>query len=339
MSLPNAPTESRRLTRRLRGINPAVLIGQVTVALAAFAVVIGLTCLLSNDSKPPLRQVTFASAGDWPEIKNGVPELNSREVSTKAPPDRLPAAFETRPIASHKPENASHGLIHAGLTESAPSDGITHGSNGFRTQNETPSSASTSSANASSAAQSHLVDRGEQAISSSMDPRDSRAPASATNDGSRAQAEAHTTGGRGLAANEPQPENSAAAAPVSVTDTRIGKRKMEVERDQTGSVRPERSGAKAQHVRATAGQLSSPVKPRPVTDKAEPKPRNARHADSKHPRTAAAQPQARPATSPATAEVAPAPVPSAADKERVHLLGIPMPTGREVKECLLEFRC
>jgi hypothetical protein len=30
---------------------------------------------------------------------------------------------------------------------------------------------------------------------------------------------------------------------------------------------------------------------------------------------------------------------SAPQEDRVRILGVPLPTGREIKECLLEFRC
>jgi hypothetical protein len=60
--------------------------------------------------------------------------------------------------------------------------------------------------------------------------------------------------------------------------------------------------------------------------------RNDKPATAQRTRVAAApsEPSTLPASLPAAAEVA---------EQRVHLLGIPLPTGRKVRECLLEWRC
>ena len=64
------------------------------------------------------------------------------------------------------------------------------------------------------------------------------------------------------------------------------------------------------------------------------KPALERQASAGRTRNPATQPPApaTPAAPPALAQPAP-------DRERVRLLGIPLPTGSEVRQCLLEFRC
>jgi hypothetical protein len=85
-------------------------------------------------------------------------------------------------------------------------------------------------------------------------------------------------------------------------------------------------------IRAVA-QPSSSEKAATSRSKAPSKRGNDKPATAQRTRVAAAQPNTGAASSP-TAAAAPV-----VNEERLHLLGIPLPTGRKVRECLLEWRC
>jgi hypothetical protein len=101
----------------------------------------------------------------------------------------------------------------------------------------------------------------------------------------------------------------------------------------------DREGAAKRRSKATAA-----VAPQAETQEARSRDRKPRAAPEKpaFERQASAGRTRNPATQPpaaATPAAPPAPAQPAPDRERVRLLGIPLPTGTEVRQCLLEFRC
>jgi hypothetical protein len=308
--------EPRRLAQRRRGTGLVVIVGQVTIGIAGLAVLVAIACLLWDRTKAPFREVTFASAKDWPTISNGVPDLKPSE----APPDVPLATSAERPstAAIEIPDSASPAasLITAPVTDAVPA------------VDRTPPVASSASATDPPGAQPDVPTAAEAVINASPDTLQSPGalPSAAVDDGNAVAAASETSA---------DGQNASVIAPSSVTDARSGNAEVSAERDErAGALRSNRSGTD-QRVRAPAALSSQTAKPRAATDKAEPERRKARLAESKRTRTAATQEQARPdLTTETSAVTQPAP-----DGERTRLLGIPLPTGREIKECLLQFRC
>jgi hypothetical protein len=107
------------------------------------------------------------------------------------------------------------------------------------------------------------------------------------------------------------------------------------------SERPDASGDREGKRRSKAAAAAAPqtetqeARSRDRKRRTDPeKPALERQASAGRTRNPATQPQAV-----AAPTAPPASAPAAPDGERVRLLGIPLPTGSEVRQCLLEFRC
>jgi hypothetical protein len=120
------------------------------------------------------------------------------------------------------------------------------------------------------------------------------------------------------------------AADAPLPDTRTGEQKTTAKgSSRTAAPDVQRPGTEAQPA-GSRGFRSSPAKSQPIKGEAEAERRNEKRAQRT--RTAAVQQQDPSALPPAAAAAQPA-------QERMRFLGIPMPTGTELKQCLLEFRC
>jgi hypothetical protein len=112
-----------------------------------------------------------------------------------------------------------------------------------------------------------------------------------------------------------------------------------------------RLAAEPEHAIAEAPAVEIPAAapPAPLPSAAPPKPKRAaeRPARTAEPATegrrkpearkrTAAAPKPDPAAPPTTAAVAPAAEPK---DERTRVLGVPLPSGRQIKDCILDFRC
>jgi hypothetical protein len=128
-------------------------------------------------------------------------------------------------------------------------------------------------------------------------------------------------------ANKTQMVTAAASPPGGTDDQARGAAKKAKRVVQT----PQTPDAKRTS-RSTAQPSSSPKAGASSTN--GPLKRNDKPATAQRTRVAAAQPDTTTAASPTVVAAAPG-----ASEERLHLLGIPLPTGQKVRECLLEWRC
>jgi hypothetical protein len=251
-------------SRRRRATTSGALAGQFTIGLVFIATCLALTLLLSNGTIRRVPEATFASAQDWPEIRNGVPELKPGPKSEPLMPSNSVAPVLSGDTAeqSGAPQLPSEAEASGTALRASVASGES-----FTTS---PQSAATSS----------TEHGGELPLVRLEGSMRGEPPASTTNAAPSIAPSGHTQSMNPA----PQPKDkSRAFAP-------------------------------------TAGN-----------DKA--KQRKERLAETKRSRTAAVLPPARPPDT--TIDVAqPAP-----QSERIRLLGIALPTGREIKECVLEFRC
>ena len=77
MISPDEPKAGRRRLIDVRGWpNRVSVAGQVIAGVAVFvSIFVGMTWLLSGFARPPSQGPRLASAENWPEIKDGVPEV------------------------------------------------------------------------------------------------------------------------------------------------------------------------------------------------------------------------------------------------------------------------
>jgi hypothetical protein len=127
------------------------------------------------------------------------------------------------------------------------------------------------------------------------------------------------------ALNTASPPTGGVGADTTGTEARSAakkpKRTVETSHQIKGDRRPNRSAVQPSSARETTTRRDSAPK------------RNDKPATAQRTRVAAA---------PSEPSTPPSPPPAAAEsvaEQRVHLLGIPLPTGRKVRECLLEWRC
>lgn len=256
-----------------RGRDLPTLVGGWVVGFSLVAVLLALACVLLNRTAPQLPAATFASAEDWPEIKNGVPELKERGATASDP---------------------THGADPLKTAGSAPADGPAPTLNGFAGQDQNATAVAAQEATGS-------VHTG-------------RPEPSETNTETQRLGAIPTTHSAGPHADSANRDRNMAGSRVEREPAR------------------ERKGGQGMAPRPSASLQPSPAKPR--VNEAAARPPKARPPEAKRTRTADIQPPVRPESLPA-APVTPPP----AEAERVRLLGIPLPRAREIKECLLEFRC
>lgn len=291
---------------------------QAALAMAAMSV-FTIVCVSAmwlpsgRPVEPRLPKVTFGPAEEWPEIRNGVPELAPAQRSARpagALSDRRAPVIEQAP-----------GVDLAGSQDVPTARVVDQPSSALGT--ETPRTAAVGrqadvrvetpiSTRPINLAEPRLVP--EAPAPSSVHPPAPLPPPMST-----------------IAPAGP----SASATPLVQADgaeiKRIEARNLEAKTSEAKRAVPKRDKANdAPRAKRTA-QSDAKADPRAPSDAASPTPR--KPAGSARTRTAAAQ-------TPATQGVDPPPTVAPAPEEpRTRLLGIPLPTGREVKECLLELRC
>lgn len=311
-------TASRRLTQIRWSKKAAILVGQSIAGLVCSATVfLGVTWFLSDAPRPRLREATFGPAENWPEIKNGVPELWSVKTSASGQFDRVngvtprgvPTTEEVPP-----PRSDANAVSTVGYpSEGAPVDLAPEaGTVSTPTPEAQIVSMPADDARQIAGAPPLITDEEPQTIEYASAPA---APAS-------------------LGQTEAQNVSAGPAAYPSSPHAPARSRKAAAEKEKkrmAGRLQQER--ANALEVIAPAGPASS-VKPRSSTGQKQIERRKERLATAPRTTTAGTQPGRGRDTSTTAAAAQPE-----AEDERVRLLGIPLPTGREVKECLLEFRC
>ncbi|MDF3064305.1 MAG: hypothetical protein K0S06_4414 [Microvirga sp.] len=291
-------------------------------------VVLGLACLvgafasvtwaLSSATEPAAPEVRFAKLENWPDIKGGVPErVPPAEPNSLGSESRLAAAsratgaqqstsqelpLETPQAGIPAEDAAPPTMRNAELSRDTP---LPHGIRAH-----------------SSAAPMSVAPAGQEAASS-FESRGQPLPASTPIGDTGVMGVVQESGGQSAGS----PVKEAALRTAATAASPISEAASPKDRQPN---RVERSGRPASAVRRTAVERAK-GEPRASAVKigSAPQARKARPART---RTAAK-------TSPST-DPAPAPTPPAeAREDRVHLLGVPLPSGRKVRECLLEFRC
>lgn len=284
------------------GRKAAVLATQFTIGILCLTgASIAATWLLSGAAEPGLRKATFATAEEWPEIKNGVPELRSITSSTHSAGLPRSASLASDPppdLVQKAPE-----LSRESAKEAAP---VVSGVAEPSTASETQMPRFDADASQPSVVSQKAVSHEPRALA--------ERPFSAEQPVAPSAAEVAT----------PPPVATSAVAPARTRP------RATPPAASKGTVVNKRAGPDAQRSGAVV-QPGSTAKARPTSGSAQPRMKTAR---SQRTRTAAAPSQATPAVASPTEEA-----PGATEEPPIRLLGIPLPTGRKLKECLLELRC
>ena len=238
-----------------------------------------------------------ARLDDWPEIKNGVPDLKRTELVVPSAPASQPPA----PVASV--EAPAKRVDAPSSTGELPTGGQQTG----RTEPGSPASA--------------LVMEG--AVQPPSAERHAGVADSASQPSSRVSAPAEQAETR---------DAPAVSAPMALSRTPPAGGETPARRE--GAVGPRRDREGQQVPGSIQASLSASQRDSgKAAKKAETKPA----ARSERKRVASAEPP--PAVEEAAAAVAPAEARPPAESEPVRVLGMALPTGRKIKECLLELRC
>jgi hypothetical protein len=280
-----------------------------------------------------LAVATQVRATEMPEIKGGVPELMAVRVSTSTATDQPKLSstvirnFPTKPIgstqvevpvvsstaASHDESSSHQRRLHVPVEAPAPGSAsivlevppdvpaITTGSFGPGVTSPPPQVASTTP-NSGFAKETTDVHR--------EDAKAAKVSAAAT------AAEIDASAGREIAATK--------APPIMSPNGTDAQGKRVAKKDKRA----------VQTSQAQTAKRTNPSSAREATTRSNSAPkRNDKLATAQRTRVAAA---------PSEPSTPPTPPPAAAEsvtEQRAHLLGIPLPTGRKVRECLLEWRC
>lgn len=277
--------------RRFSAGGKAVLVAQVmTGVLCLTGASIAANQFLSGVAETSPPKATFATAEEWPEIKNGVPELASK------PPTRAEDGTSHRPSAV-----VETARIQAGAGERDVAPGLSGVAPPSLAPNEPPRPHPNPvqlTASSQTAAHTDPLAPAHPASTESAVPSDVEVP-------------------------KPTAPSVSSAAPAEPARGALPK-------EAKKPVVSKKAETRAPEGRA----LAQPGKARSASGSAQSKAREERTAASKRTRTAAAQTQTTPATASPTALA-----PTATEEAPTRLLGIPLPSGRKVKECLLELRC
>jgi hypothetical protein len=312
----------------------AVLIGvQVILGVACLVgTFAGVTWALSSAAEAPPPLIGFSNAENWPEIKDGVPELLPRSAlvpSSGTDVTRLHVFPEPRGSAGSEGEAGSNSsaVSHTHAASLPPSlksvpkvelgtpAAEALGDEGIAEANgpEPVSEPSERQVRDVGQAQSSSAPVGSAKEAAST-PESSTSPTPSTVTAAVAEPPllAHGSAGvTGITAASSSTLRRVAASPSA------GQQKRAERAPRTASdMRPNRTGQET-------GRRST------VTDKLRP-----HRPEAKKTRTRTAE--VKPSPNPDPPAQAP---PAEVKEERVHLLGVPLPTGRKVRECLLEFRC
>jgi hypothetical protein len=311
MDLSEAP-KTGSLPRR--EADPNAVLGRVTIGFVFVAVCVALTCLLSNGNILALREATFASAADWPEIKNGVPDLKRLGAPTGV---SLPATAERSMAASG--ETPASEISRRDKPADGPSAEVSRPEPTHRGPTSPPSSASVvpTALDPAPLVTMHEPETPRVAAVSAatsaetIRPQPLRAEAPEGTGDTQAR-DGERSSSSGDASNTGADFTSAVALPPTPTPLPLS---------SSGAARIERAKSKGIETRAAARRDERQTRKRKPTE-------------PQRTRTAAAPAQDTLASAPTSAAGQPAPQP-----ERIRLLGLPLPTGREIKDCLFALRC
>jgi hypothetical protein len=327
----NARRSSQSLWGRVALTVVQVALGTVC-GVGAF---VGVTLALSGTPESLGEYVRLARVETWPEIKDGVPALIPLPAS--APRSGAPTAG----LAHGMPEPTAAASDPLSLPVPDPPSA----------QPILIEPVATPGASALTAASAEVAEAGDASV-----PARSPDPSIET----RVEAEFSSLKQNEAMLHAPaltqQPPAPAAATPETRPAQKRGVMKPH------SSNRQHAAGASAASVPPRSNAASMENQPKQAETAARGRPPEVRRAsnataDRSSTKRAADAPKTRPdrrdgnstrpartriveATAPASPESTPAvPGQPEAKEERVHLLGVPLPTGRQIRECLLELRC
>jgi len=280
----------------------ALLMGQVTTVLCGLAAVWLLAEVLLDAGRPASVRVAFRPVTNWPEIKRGGPEL-----STLNSADELPGSSASPVNGNLRTTIENTVQLPAELTAPRRADETTSGAESMQGLTAP--------------------------VSSSNHEAKSSVPLVVSNGPSGANATAEPDAVVESNVGSASPVVTAAVAAPSVSPTRAGPELPTRPREKAAPGDPQRRGTNPQQAPSRAQQsLSTTALQSGEAPKLE---RRSQKRPSAQPtRIAAAQQQVPLAPSVPRGTEDPDP-----DNNRISLLGIPVPTGTELKQCLLEFRC
>jgi hypothetical protein len=364
MTLDNAPSlEAAKSTGRARRIALKAAFSLMQIGLGAACVIgtfWGVTRFLAGDFEAAGRAPTSPGASatgiasgvlavatqvratEMPEIKRGVPELMPVRVSTSTATDQPKLSptvirnFAAKPISTTQVEVPVIGSTAAWHDESSSdrrrlheervtSDASAPGLNSTPIVPEVPPDvpAITTGSFGPSVTSSQ-----PQVASTTLDADSAKEPVSGVN---RQDAEAAKVSA--AASAEPANEIHASAEGEIAATRRTAPTIMSPNTDAQGNGVAKKDKRVVQRSQAQAAKRTNPSSAREATTRSNAAAkRNDKPAIAQRTRVAAAP--SEPST-PAT----PPPAAAEVEEQRVHLLGIPLPTGRKVRECLLEWRC
>jgi hypothetical protein len=273
-----------------------------------------------------LATTTQAQLVAMPEIKNGVPELMPVRASVSRPsdlPKLSPAVARNAPLPPISAEPIQTKVANVSSEAVGNTEPAASHLPRLEEQRVTLAHPAMTSASAMPDATPEVprVTSGATELSGNGAPSLPQAtPAThspqPTHEAARAEGDANKT------------QMVTAASPLSQTEDQergaAKKAKRVVQTPQTHDAkRTGRSAAQpSSSPKAGASSSNGPLK------------RNDKPATAQRTRVAAARPETTAAASPTVVAAAPG-----ASEQRLHLLGIPLPTGQKVRECLLEWRC
>jgi hypothetical protein len=338
------PSETRTPVPKVRGIGRTRAIASATLASAFVLAAVAGAYLLFPAAEPHRSEtIRIGRIEDWPEIKNGVPELAPAKPRASADyANDLPVPVERSSGSPEQREPAQPQLRASGPVSAEAS------STAFESSPPAPSREGQTHAappgGAVAAAQPMVIDSPDARKTSTPPILPVAAPAPA-------QPSAPTVALSGLE-NQPTPprlkgepvgppasdlvarETATAALPrqqPAGPEARTHSRKPQLERrSRQNHAAPQRAGA-------TPAPATHRIRNSTNDPKAEP--RKGRAASSKPQLAASSQLQAAGTGVVSGATVNAEPTKAPADGERLRVFGIPLATAREVKDCLLEFRC
>jgi hypothetical protein len=328
MSFSGEPEAEPRRLVPFRGWPPRVaVVGRIIAGVAVFVLVFaGTTWLLSDDAPPAFREARFASAEHWPEIKNGVPELKASPGvpapqigdSANGPPEKP----DPRTMRSADESVPGAAPVIGGFVHAKPTDGPTAVPADLSPVKEAFETPAGAAGLVSKPEESSRI--GVPAGSSDGEPR--------RDGGVIGAAPQKETGARPKVDDVPAASDAVqtgALAPALLPGTRAEeKRPQAKQQDKTAPREPRRQGSTTPAAASGASQTSS-AKARMAT-----KIHGAEVRKKKAGRTRTAAPQPQPAQAPSTVAAA-----QPSEEQRKRFLGIPLPTGSEVRQCLFELRC
>ena len=321
--MPNSDRLAGGVPRRKRR---ALFVGRLATVASGIVAVGLLAPILLEAGRPPERAVSSRSAEGWPDLEATGPKPEARSAADQpAGVSEQPSGGRPEELATWTPERRVPGSAPIVGTSSVRSD---------RTSTTEPPvvllPAGRRPSDIAAAASDQDLQRLQQegvrgaalASSAGNEPPGVAAPSASVNEVD-ASAQAETKAAPGSDPGSGVPATTAALPARSDRPDASG--------DQEGAGRRRSKAAAAAAPQADGQEARSrDRKPRAAPEK----PALERQASAARTRNPATQPAAV-----ATPTAPPASAPPAPDGERVRLLGIPLPTGSEVRQCLLEFRC